>query len=362
MKIIHTADLHLDSAMTSLPKEKAVIRKNELIETFKKMVDYASDNDVAAILISGDLFDTRIVTRTLQKIVSKVITEHPDVTFFYLKGNHDADSFISGLEVIPENLKLFGNEWVSYKLSESVIITGVEISDENADSIYDSLVLDNTGLNIVMLHGEDREYKSKGHVISLGNLKNKGIDYLALGHIHAVKTERLDSRGMYCYPGCLEGRGFDECGDHGFMLLDINEDSNTINQSFISFAGRKIYELNVDITGVDSSIEIEERIDQILGECSYPDTSLVKIVLKGEINEETEINIEYLNEHYRDSFFYTRVKDETSIRIDYDSYEKDISLKGEFIRCVKADMSLDDETKSRIIRTGIDLLRGQGKV
>jgi exonuclease SbcD len=53
--------------------------------------------------------------------------------------------------------------------------------------------------------------KDKTEVISLKELKNKAIDYLALGHIHSYKMEQLDSRGVYCYPGCLEGRGFDEC-------------------------------------------------------------------------------------------------------------------------------------------------------
>ena len=52
-------------------------------------------------------------------------------------------------------------------------------------------------------------------------LKNKNIDYLALGHIHGYKEAPLDGRGKYCYPGCLEGRGFDECGKKGFVLLNI---------------------------------------------------------------------------------------------------------------------------------------------
>ena len=53
----------------------------------------------------------------------------------------------------------------------------------------------------------------------------KNIDYLALGHIHKYKQAELDQRGVYCYSGCLEGRGFDECGEKGFVLLDIDEES-----------------------------------------------------------------------------------------------------------------------------------------
>ena len=59
MKIIHCADLHIDSSMeTNLPREKAEQRKEELITAFEKMVKFAVINDVQAIVIAGDLFDS----------------------------------------------------------------------------------------------------------------------------------------------------------------------------------------------------------------------------------------------------------------------------------------------------------------
>ena len=61
MKLIHCADLHLDSPMESnLSSEQARERKNEILSTFAKIVRLADEGGVSAILISGDLFDTRI--------------------------------------------------------------------------------------------------------------------------------------------------------------------------------------------------------------------------------------------------------------------------------------------------------------
>ena len=61
MKLIHCADLHLDSDMTSnLTKEKAKERRTELLVTFQRMITYAKENDVHHILISGDLYDKKI--------------------------------------------------------------------------------------------------------------------------------------------------------------------------------------------------------------------------------------------------------------------------------------------------------------
>ena len=63
MKIIHCADLHLDSKMTAnLSKEQAKERKMEILRTFSRMVEYAKNNQVSVIIIAGDLFDTRTVT------------------------------------------------------------------------------------------------------------------------------------------------------------------------------------------------------------------------------------------------------------------------------------------------------------
>ena len=184
MKIIHCADLHLDSKMNSnFDRIKAKERKGEILHTFERMVEYASEQGVDAILIAGDLFDTRNISASVRNTVLFSIKDHPLITFYYLRGNHDADNFLSGLEQIPENLKLFGSQWLSYRQGD-VVISGVELSYENAGSAYVSLVLNAQDFNIVMLHGQESESNAKDKTASihLKALKNKGIDYLALGH------------------------------------------------------------------------------------------------------------------------------------------------------------------------------------
>lgn len=362
MKIIHTADLHLDSALRAhLSSEQAKKRGQELIETFRRMVAYASENEVAAILISGDMFDKSKTKKTTENIVKAEIVNHPEIMFFYLKGNHDENSFIAHLEEVPENLKLFDNSWISYKLTDSIVVTGAELSKDNASLLYSSILLDNKKINIVMMHGQESEYvgKDKTEIIALSLLKNKGIDYLALGHVHAYKEAPLDSRGVYCYPGCLEGRGFDECGEHGFVLLDINEDTGNIHREFVPFAFRNIYELEVDVTGLNTTPECEAAVREGLGKADFPDSSLVKVILTGQVDIESERNIDFIQNGLMDSFFFVRVKDKTSIKVDYSLFELDQSLKGEFVRMVRADDSLSEEEKADIIKCGISALKGE---
>ena len=131
MKIIHCADLHLDSQMTAnLTKEQARERKREIIRTFTRMVEYAEKTGVRLIMISGDLFDTRNVSALARNTVRDMICTHPQIDFLYLRGNHDSDNFLSKLEEVPDNLLLFSDTWTAYRYG-NIVISGIELSANN---------------------------------------------------------------------------------------------------------------------------------------------------------------------------------------------------------------------------------------
>lgn len=363
MKFIHCADLHLDSKMNAnLDKASAKERKGEILHTFERMVEYASQNNITAILIAGDMFDTKNISATTRNAVLYQISEHTGITFYYLKGNHDNDNFLSGLEEIPDNLKMFGTHWTTYTEGNGKItVSGIELSAENAGAVYVSLVLDSNKFNIVMLHGQETEgaAKDKTEIINLKALRNKGIDYLALGHIHAYKKEPLDARGTYCYPGCLEGRGFDECGEHGFVVIDVDEESGIYTHEFIPFARRKIYVVNVDVTGCRTTAEMISRTNRKIQETGCEESSLVKIVLQGVLDVECEKDLHYFLSGFSNLFYFVKVYDETTLKIDIEDYMLDESLKGEYVRQVMADTSISEEDKKIIIRYGLQAIAGE---
>lgn len=365
MKIIHCADLHLDSVMnTHLTPDKARERKAELLNTFCNMVRYGEEQGVKAIIIAGDLYDKKNISATARNTVIHEIVSHPEIIFYYLKGNHDAESLLGGMEQLPDNLKLFGEEWTSYFLCEGeerVTVTGVELNSDNSSGIYNSLVLNTEDFNIVVLHGQEAAgaARDKAEVVNLKGLQNQGIDYLALGHIHTYKEEKLDARGVYCYPGCLEGRGFDECGEHGFVVLDIDMENKYFNREFISIAHRNLYTLKVDISGCADSMEIAGRIAANIKQSGIAKRHLVKILLTGDIDVECEKNEDLLLKKFENEFYFVKLKDDSRFVINYDDFMYDESLKGEFVRTVKADDSLSEEEKAEVIRYGIQALKGE---
>ncbi|MBQ7971948.1 MAG: metallophosphoesterase [Lachnospiraceae bacterium] len=359
MKLIHCGDLHLDSKMTAhLSPEKAKERKAELLQTYLRMVDYALHNDVKYILIAGDLFDTKKVSATASNTVLQSIVTHPELTFFYLRGNHDGNSFLTELDEVPENLRLFTDRWTTYTLTEAgktLTVSGIE---ENSELLYSGLNLNPEHINIVMLHGQEGAGKNSD-LIRLKDLRNKGIDYLALGHIHFYKKEALDNRGTYCYPGCLEPRGFDECGEHGFMLLDINLKDGTAESTFVPFSYRNFYEIPVDVSACMTSAEVYEAVRKAMAEAGYDSRHIIKILLQGERDYESELDTLFLEKQLEDAAYYCRIKDATTYHVDYHSFALDESLKGEFVRSVMEDENLTEEEKAYVVRQGIKALAGE---
>ena len=364
MKIIHCADLHLDSKLeANLSKEKAKQRKGEILNTFVRMIDYAEKENVEIILIAGDLFDRNNISATASNTVKNAIYSHPGIRFYYLKGNHDSGNFFSDPESVPANLKLFGTRWQTYlEAGDRISVSGVELDNSNAGSIYNTLVLDNNTFNIVMLHGQEAgsssRSKDKTEAVNIKALKNKAIDYLALGHVHAPKTERLDARGLYCYPGCLDGRGFDECGEHGFMLLNVDTDTLKHTYEFIPFASRKLYTVKCDVSGCISSAEMISKAETALQGTNSTGDDLIKIVLTGSVDIDCEKDPDYILSSFRDRYFFAKLYDETTPYVDPNDYALDSSLKGEFVRGILNDPDIDESDKPFVIKIGLNAILG----
>lgn len=361
MKIIHCADLHLDSAMAALPKEKAAQRKAELLGSFQRMVKYGRAHGVRAILISGDLFDTATKRQTrIKKQVASIIRGADEIDFLYLRGNHDAEDFFPAEDDRPENLKTFAqDEWTSFEYGD-VVVTGRETgAGAIGAEVYGSLSLDKTKTNIVMLHGQIAgalvKAKDGASLIDLKRLEGEGIDYLALGHVHKRDEGALGRDGAWACPGCLEGRGFDECGEKGFIALDIT--GKKIARSFVKCAARTIHEVEARLEGSPSFDEIKDAIQNALD--GIPSEDMVKVALRGEVSEDAKIDTYGYLQLFAGNFFFLKICDETSVLVDWEKYRGDVSLKGFFIRKVESDGSLSARDKGEVIRMALRALSSE---
>lgn len=346
MKIIHCADIHLGSSLRSQLGELGIKRRKELLASFRSMTAYAEQNGIKTILLSGDIFDNDRPAKLDKEFFYGVVNNCPDIDFYYLRGNHDTDeSYTQKLD----NLKTFGDSWVKYSVGD-VDIYGIEINENNALSLYSSLDAKRERKNIVMLHGQTAQAKGNG-LIDLSSLRGKNIDYLALGHVHKYSAGKLDERGSYAYCGCLEGRGFDETGKKGFIVLDTDDFSH----EFIPFSKRVVYEFEVDISRSENPSHAAKIAEQAL-DCRPDD--IARAVLVGEIGYDNDTLADTVKAYLDGKCWFAAVKDKTEPKLDISKYENSISLKGEFVRSVLAGDE-DEAEKKRIIAAGLRVLEGR---
>lgn len=355
MKIIHTSDLHLDSPLTArLPADKLRERKRELLRGFCDLVTEAGRIGATAVIIAGDLFDSERVTARTRDTVLDAIAAAANISFFYLRGNHDG-SFDTSTRAIPKNLYSFeGDGWVGYDLCAGVRIVGHNAPLDSDFSALNSLLREED-VNICVLHGELRDRGNGGESFGKGATTGHGIDYLAMGHYHSYSEEQLDERTVAVYCGTPEGRGFDETGEKGYSLIEIS--SGKLTHRFVPFAKRRIREVEVNASGATSHRDISERAAFALR--SVPVTDIVRLKLVGGIQPGVWKDTEALAEEFGSRFYYFEVKDATRLEIRPEDFIGDRSLKGEFIRTVSAASDLDEETKMRIINCGLHALMGE---
>ena len=403
VKLIHTADLHLDSAFRSrFTKEEAENRRQKQLMAWKELLSFAVEKKVQGILIAGDLFDSPVVSHGTMDFFLSTISEHPEISFFYLRGNHDTENTFRYQENLPKNLFLFSERGKKYRLNDRLLLAGVEygtkdisfgenegatqgagqaaeqgIGQENAhgaealsksesESEEESkfLKLKEEDCNILLLHGALYQGSAKGDAIQgeegifLKNLEKLPLSYIALGHIHKGGEGKLNNGALWAYPGCLQGRGFDEEGERGFLYLKVEEEKKEIRKEFIPIKQGEFRILEIELLEDEGTLACLKKIEVEMEKAGISKEDSLRIILKGKKGLEQERNLRYLQLQLQDSVFFLEIQDESELSWNREEAMKEKSLKGEFLRVLAAADNLSKEEQEEIIALGMGLLQG----
>ena len=359
MKILHCSDLHLESAYNVVSKEYYRQLKDEALENFSYLCNYAKENGIEAVLICGDLFDGANVRKSAIKFVFQQMEAHSDITFYYVYGNHDIKINLDVPEK-PENFIIIGEQFMRFDIGERVSIGGVSWTKQNVDVFYNDIDFDDDRFNIFMLHADTETGNhdpSQYSNVEMAWLRGRKINYLALGHIHKRSEGKLDDRGIYCNSGNCGNYGFGEETERGFVVLDIQPNSVNVARHILPVK-RNFVILSVDISKFTSEKIFDDTIARILMTQKRED--FIRLKLVGYFDESFDKRIEFLTSKYKDRFFHFEIKDESKLKIDFDKIrEEKLSLKYEFLNQVFANEDLTEDKKNKIAYAGIQALRGE---
>lgn len=272
MKLLHAADLHLDSPMVGLTAyEEAPVERLRLATRLAlgNLVDLAVEESVDVVLLAGDIFDGDWPHYgTGVHFVSEMARlREADIPVVIVAGNHDAESKLTKSLQLPDNVRT-----LSTRKPETVTFEALGLAvhgqgyatpamQEDLSAGYPAPLADMINVGLLHTSADGRPGHERYAPCTVSGLEQRGYDYWALGHVH--RGEVLAAEMPIVFPGNLQGRGLRETGAKGATLLHIDADG------FVSFEHRVLdvvrwVLLEVDADGCTGRDEISERIASVL--------------------------------------------------------------------------------------------------
>lgn len=245
MKILHSADWHLDAPLSGLSGEARERLRRELRRIPERIARLCVAEGCDLVLLAGDLFDGACSGDTLAAVRAAV--EAMGVPVIIAPGNHDfcgADSpYLS--ENWPENVHIFTRpELQALPLPElDCVIYGAGYTSMDCPGLLKGFRAGGTERwHIGVLHGDPATVTSPYCPVTKPQVLESGLDYLALGHIHKAGSFRAGDT-LCAWPGCPMGHGFDELGTKG-VLLTVLDDG--VQSAFVPLDTPRFYDEEIE--------------------------------------------------------------------------------------------------------------------
>lgn len=352
LKMIHAADLHLDSPFAGLTPEQAALRRQEQRTLLDRLADLANEEQVDLVLLSGDLLDGERVYRETVDALAQALSRIR-CRVFIAPGNHDPYSAASpyALPIWPDNVHRFTSsqpERVDIPERNCTVYGAAFTAEQRDDDPLMGFCAEGEGINLMVLHGNvaGRDYAP----INPAHIAASGLDYLALGHIHQGSGLQKTGDTFWAYPGCPEGRGFDELGEKGVLLVEVEK--GAVSVCFRSLALRRYQVFEVDLSGCAdplSTVEAALPADTEMDIC--------RIVLGGEFAMERD-SLAWLEQRLAPRFHALELRDRTRMPRDLWARAGEDTLTGLFLRVMapKCEAQPDNEVLQMAVRFGLAAL------
>ena len=239
MKLIHTSDWHFGMALGTGSY------KYDQRHFLQQLYDLIEMEKVEAVLLAGDLFDGEASRGALDLLKREL--ENCGVPVLIAPGNHDfchPDS-IWVQERWPENVFIFTEGLESVTIQGlNCRIYGAAFRSMDCTPLLEGFQAEGTEkYRIAVLHGDPTQSSSPCNPITASQVRNSGLQYIALGHIHKAGAFQA-GRTLCAWPGCPMGRGWDETGEKGVCIVTLTD---TVDIQAVSLDTLRFTELTVDI-------------------------------------------------------------------------------------------------------------------
>ena len=370
MKFIHASDLHIDSPLRGLDKYEGApidMIRSATRNAFENLIDLAIDEEVEFVILSGDLADGDWKnTQTMLWLNGQFRRlQEEGIQVYTIRGNHDAQNNLSKSITLAGNVHEFPKKPYTFKDPEGRY--AIHGQSYPSREVNDNLAKDYPKVidgmfNIGVLH--TNLIGSSDHAnyapTTIDELKAKGYDYWALGHVHNRKIIQ-DEKPYIVYPGNTQGRNIRETGEKGCFLVTVGED----DASSISFVPLQVViweRLHVESKPEDGVVEVLGKVRSGLeGITSDSENTLtiVRVIINGPNKEhgrlESSNDLEEIRNSIRDIansnsslVWIEKIKVALKAPIDIEALKKSDTLLGDLLR-LTGEIGNDPEALKELI-------------
>jgi exonuclease SbcD len=320
MKILHFADAHIDMANYGRhdPQTGLPLRVLDFLKSLDTIVDAAISEQVDMVIFAGDAYKDRAPAPTFQREWGKRIIRlsRAKIPTLLLVGNHDLSpamgrahaiqefdtlqvpfvrvlqkpEFLTPQELWDLPVQVIAMPWVSRSgLMASVDASAVDvrelfarIEDRISSLVEDWMSEADPGLPLILTAHASVEGAMFGaeRMVMLGSdlvlptslVKDRRLDYVAMGHIHKPQDLNEGHHPPVIYPGSIERVDFGEARDDKFFIVaDVGRGATQVQW-------RKIDGTRLFIERRTTLDSIENVTEHLLRTLPTPDRMIEAIV------------------------------------------------------------------------------------
>ena len=363
VKIVHFADLHLDSpfAWCEASGDVARRRREALRETLLAITALARDTDADALLCGGDLYEHDRVTLDTEKFLRQTFAGLDPMPVYIAPGNHDwyGPTSLYAMEEWSSNVHIF-REAVLRPVPGAPGITlwgGAHCAPANTDNFLGGgFRVEGPGVHLALFHGAEQSWlaaQGEGKVphapFDTADIRTAGLDHAFLGHYH-----RPADGAHHTYPGNPDPLQFGEDGERGAVVATFTAEGAVECERRV-VAMTHVHDLALDVTEFTS----RQQIRDTLREVAAGRGGLARLTVTGDLEPSLDLQEETIREQLLETFEAVQIrKSGLHLAYDLDQIREEPTVRGQFVRDVIG-ADLPEDERRRVLRMGLRALDGR---
>jgi exonuclease SbcD len=361
MKIVHFADLHLDSQFAWLGASGDVARRRReaLRDALLSITALTRDIEADALFCGGDLYEQDFFTRDTGEFLKQTFAQLDPVPVYIAPGNHDwygPESLYSQVDWSP-NVHIFSTDRLaSLELRDGLTLWGAaHRAPANTTGFLDGFSVTGTGVHVALFHGAERswlteqgESKEPHAPFEASQIVDAGLHHAFLGHYHRPRDGE-----RHTYPGNPEPLSFGEDGLRGAVVATIDV-AGRISRERTPVSTTSVHDLVLDVSGCTTRQQIREALEALAAGRG----GFVRLTVVGELNPTVEVVEDDLRAAIPEFDGVQIHIGAVQTAYDIEALRHEQTVRGRFVTDV-LDAGLASDEERRVLTMGLRALEGR---